>query len=123
MEGTLAIRLVLRGPVVGREAALLCERLRTVLDATNADRVDCDCGEVTNPDLGTVEALALLQLTAARRGSALVLRGAPPPLLDLVVLAGLAGILRSGVEVVRQSEHREEAGGVQEEGDAGDPIA
>src|SRR5688572_22914952 len=100
--------------MVEAEAHALCERLGMALDAASVDLVECDCVAVTDPDLRTVDGLARLQLTAARRGSALVLRDAPATLLELVALAGLARILRSGVQVVRQPEHREEAGGVQE---------
>jgi len=100
----------------------LCERVGLLLDASSADSVDCDCRALTDPDLRTLEALARLQLTAARHGSALVLRRAPADLVALVALGGLARILRLGVQVGRQPEHREEAGGVQEEGDAGDPV-
>jgi hypothetical protein len=109
--------------MVEADVPALCERLRILLDASSADRVDCDCVAVTDPDMRTIDALARLQLTAARRGSRLVLRGAPASLLELVALAGLTRILRSGVQVVRQPEQREEAGGVQEEGDAADPVA
>ena len=109
--------------MVEAEVPALCERLGILLDASSAEQVDCDCVAVTDPDLRTVDALARLQLAAARRGSTLVLRGAPASLLELVALAGLTRILRSGVQVVRQPEHREEARRVQEEGDATDPVA
>jgi ABC-type transporter Mla MlaB component len=116
------IRLVLQGPIAASDVPALCEHLASLLDASPTDRVECDCSGVTTADLCTLEALARLQLTAARRGSAIVLRRAPAELVALVALAGLARILRLGVEVGRQPEHREEAGGVQEEGDAGDPV-
>jgi ABC-type transporter Mla MlaB component len=109
--------------MAGAEVPALCERLARLLDATEADRVDCDLGDLAPADLRTVDVLARLQLTAMRHGSALCLRRAPAAVLELVVLAGLTSILRSGVEVVGQPEQREEAGGVQEEGDAGDPVA
>jgi hypothetical protein len=70
-----------------------------------------------------VDALARLQLTARRRGGNLLLHGAPDGLAELVALVGLTRILRLGVEVVGQAEHGKEAGSVQEEGDAGDPVA
>jgi ABC-type transporter Mla MlaB component len=117
------IRLVLQGPMAEDEVRALCEWLGDLLDASSADRVECDCVELTAPDLRMVDALAKLQLAAARHGSTLVLRRAPPSLVELVAFAGLARILRLGVQVERQPEHREETGGVQEEGDAADPIA
>jgi hypothetical protein len=109
--------------MIEAEVPALCDRLGRVLDATGAQRVDCDCTPMVEADLRTLDALARLRLTAARHGSTLVLRRAPPSLVELIAFAGLARILRLGVQVVRQAEHREEAGGVQEEGDAGDPVA
>ena len=104
------------------DVSALCDRLASALDALPADRVECDCSGLITADLCTVEALARLELTAARHGSALVVDRAPPSLVELVAFAGLARILRLGVEVGRQPEHREEAGGVQEEADAGDAV-
>jgi ABC-type transporter Mla MlaB component len=104
------------------EVPALCEHLASLLDASPADRVECDCSGVIAADLSTLEALARLQLTAARHGRFVVLDRAPPSLVELVALAGLARILRLSVEVGRQPEHREEAGGVEEEGDAGDAV-
>ena len=118
-----SIRLVLDGPIAGAEVPALCERLRTMLADVPGSRVDCELGSRISVDLGTVEALAMLQLTATRRGSSVVLRRAPSGMAELVALVGLTRMLRFGVEVVRQPEHREEAGGVQEEGDPADPIA
>jgi ABC-type transporter Mla MlaB component len=114
--------VVLQGPIAASDVPALCDRLASVLDASPSDRVECDCSGVITADLCTLEALARLELTAARHGSAMVLDRAPPSLVELVAFAGLARILRLRVEVGRQPEHREEAGGVQEEGDAGDPV-
>jgi ABC-type transporter Mla MlaB component len=115
--------MVLHGPMAEAEVLALCERLGSLLDASRAEWIDCDCSALVEGDLPTIDALARLQLTAARHGSTLNLRGVPPSLVELVAFAGLARILRLSVEVVRQTEHREEALGVQEEGDAADPIA
>ena len=85
-----------------------------------------DAAELTRPDLETVEALARLQLRARRRGFRLELRNVPADLLELLCLCGLADELGLGgrcVDARGQPEHREEAGGVEEERDAGDPIA
>jgi anti-anti-sigma regulatory factor len=86
----------------------------------------CDAAELTGPDLDTVDALARLQLSARRRGCRVELRNVPPDLAELLELCGLAQVLRLadalGVDPRRQPEHREEAGGVQEEGDPRDPV-
>ena len=83
-----------------------------------------DVSAVTNPDCGTVDALARLQLAAGRLGQRVLLFGAVPRLVELVEMAGLADVLpavpRSGVEVIREAEEREEALGVEEERDPGD---
>jgi len=60
------------------------------------------------PDLALVDALARLALVARRGGGRVVLRGAPDELRDLVVLAGLAGVL--GLEPRRKAERGEQLG-------------
>ena len=59
-------------------------------------------------------------VTARRLGRNVELHHARPDLLELLVLAGLDEL---AVEVWRQAEEREEAGGVEEEDDAADSIA
>jgi len=68
------------------------------------------------PDLGTVDALARLQLAGRRLGFEVRLVAPTEELLELLELAGL-------VEVLRQPEEREEALGVEEERELGDPAA
>ena len=76
--------------------------------------------------MATVDALARLALRARRMGCAVSLRDASTEILELVGLAGLGEVLPcapgSGLEVVGQSEEREEPRGVEEERDAGDPA-
>jgi len=69
-------------------------------------------------DLGLVEAIARLQLTARRMGCAIRVEEASPELCELLELVGLG--LR--VEVRREPEGGEELG-VQEVVDAGDASA
>ena len=86
-----------------------------------------DLSGMGRADLETVDALARLGLVVRRCGSVLLIENAPGDLADLLRLSGLDRELglRPAVDVDarRQPEHREEAGGVQEEGDAGDPLA
>ena len=63
-------------------------------------------------DIGTVDALARLQLTARRRGWRFRLREIPLELRELIELAGLSCAL--GVEAGGQAEEREERLGVEE---------
>jgi hypothetical protein len=89
--------------------------------------IGCDVSQLTDPDLGTVDELARLQLAAVRRGSRVRLLNATANLRGLLVLVGLDDVLGCepdlGIEARRQAEHREESSGVQEEGNPADPIA
>jgi anti-anti-sigma regulatory factor len=79
-----------------------------VIDATGLD----------GADLETVDAVARAALLVRCCGGAPRLTGAGPQLARLLRLCGLAELL--GVEPERQPEHREEAPGVEEEGDTAD---
>jgi hypothetical protein len=69
-------------------------------------------------DIGTVDALARLHLSARRLGWRLRLREASVELRELIELAGLSRVL--GVEPVGQPEEREVALDVEERIQAGD---
>ena len=87
----------------------------------------CDVSGVTQPDLGTVDSLARLQLCTGRLGRRLLLQGVSPALRELLVLAGLDEVLahelRSGLESGRQAEEREHPRRVEVEGEATEPPA
>jgi hypothetical protein len=80
-----------------------------------------DCAAFPQADAGQVDGLACLLVSLRRRGYELRLINASDGLLDLIDFAGLAGVLR--VEPCRESEEREETGGIEEEGELGDPTA
>jgi hypothetical protein len=116
--------LIFGGDIARREIPSLCERARRSLEC-GAGPVDCDVGAM-KPDAVTVEALARLQLTARRLGRHVWFSDASPELLELLRLLGLDEVLPcadSGVEPRGQPEEREQARGVQEERDPGDPAA
>ncbi len=69
------------------------------------DRVRLECSPYRDPDLGAVETIARLQLSARRRGCEACLVNPSASLLDLIGFAGLGGILR--VESGWQAEERE----------------
>jgi len=83
-----------------------CSRLLTMAsDAWAEIVVSADGQEVTigrvvgpRPDMATVDALARLQLAAARLGCTVQLRTLRPELAELVELAGLQRLFVPGVE-------------------------
>lgn len=100
----------------------LPNRRHTSVDGREA--VGLDVSWITEPDARTLDALARLELVAARHGLRISYENATPALQALLSFSGLASLLvRSGLEAGRQAEEREPAGGVEEEGDPGDPVA
>ena len=94
-------------------------RLRCLIDIVGPDgtvwatRVLTGTGE---PDLGDVEELALLKLSASRIGARIVLDAVCAHLFELLELAGLS------IEVRGKAEHREDLLGVQERVEPDDPA-
>jgi ABC-type transporter Mla MlaB component len=108
------------GPTVTRaDIPTLCADLVELLRGRCGDIVICDVAGVARPDVVTVDALARLHLAARRHGWRLVVRGAGPDLLRLVRLLGLADLLP---QAGGQAEQGEQAGGVEEIVDGGDPT-
>jgi hypothetical protein len=68
--------------------AVLCAQVRRLLGQGGIDIVTCDLSEAV-PDLGAVDALARLQLTAQRLGGRIRLRAAPPDLAELIEFVGV----------------------------------
>jgi hypothetical protein len=68
---------------------------RTPLDRTPLDAhvIACDVSRLTDPDLGTVDELARLQLAAVRRGARIRLLNATADLRGLLALTGLDEVL------------------------------
>lgn len=119
-----ANNVVVTGPLARAEIPALCQRARETLGCS-AGPVDCDVGAL-NPDAVTVEALARLQLTARRLGRRVRFKDASPELQRLLCLLGLDEVLPCGgtsnVEPGRETEEREQSGGIKEERDPGDPA-
>jgi ABC-type transporter Mla MlaB component len=116
----------LRGPIAPKDVRWMCERVRSLLEASDDGHVICDVGAVTEPDAGTVEALARMQLTAQRLGGRLKLRRACGELRDLLRMSGLSDVVPCDellLEAGRHAEQGEPTRGVQEEGDPADPVA
>ena len=108
------------------DVAGLIERTDPGIVHGDATLILCDVARLSDADMATVDALARLALRARRMGCAVNLREPSTELLELLGLAGLDEVLpcapASGVEVIGQSEEREEPLGVEEERDAGDPA-
>jgi ABC-type transporter Mla MlaB component len=114
-------RLRLREPFGLADVRALCDRAERLLQEGHPTDLECDVGGVRAPDLGTVEALARVELTAKRLGADVRLRGASVELLELLALCGLP--LELAPEGEREPEEREEPRGVEEERDPGDSVA
>src|SRR6266508_2272981 len=117
--------VVVSGRITRTDIPALCERVRVVLEGSDAGQVVCDVAALVDPDAATVDALARLQLTARRLGRRLQLRWACQDLQALLAMMGLSEVLPCGdvsdLEPGRQAEQREQARGVQEEADPRDP--
>jgi ABC-type transporter Mla MlaB component len=113
----------IRGPLGPTDLPGLCARLRDALATAPAEVAFCDVDDLVEPDLLTVDALARLQLAARRMGCSVWLRDAPPMLHGLLAFAGLDDAIPSAelrLEVRRQTEQREQALRVEEEGELDD---
>ena len=120
------IVLALGDAIAPADVPALCARVRSVLEASGAAVLVCDLGAVVDADMGTVDALARVQLTARRLGRVVTLRAASDDLLALLAFAGLNEVLpRSGLglEAGGQAEQREQLLRPQEERELDDPAA
>jgi ABC-type transporter Mla MlaB component len=106
-----AISFAIGATITRADIPVLCADLAELVRGRGGGVVVCDVAGVAHPDVVTVEALARLRLTARRHGWSLVVTGAGPDLLELVRLLGLTDAL---LQAGRQSEQREEAGGLEE---------
>ena len=116
--------LVIGGSIAAADVPGLCERVRAVLEGSDADPLLCDVSALVDLDAVTVGALARLQLTARRLGRRVRLRHASPELQQLLAFMGLDDVLPSGAlrpGASRQAEEREEPRGVEEVVEPGDP--
>jgi ABC-type transporter Mla MlaB component len=126
LPGPSATVVVLSGRIARADIPALCERVRVLLEGSDAELVICDVGALVDPDAVMVDALTRLQLTARRLGRRVRLRDACGELQGLLALMGLGDVLplgaSSGAEPRGQAEEREQPRGVQEEADPADPA-
>ncbi|MQA85581.1 MAG: STAS domain-containing protein [Streptosporangiales bacterium] len=119
--------LVIGGPIGPADVPRLGEHIRTLLEGSDADLVVCDVASLTDPDAGTVDALARLALTARRLGRRFGLRHASRELQELLALVGLSDVLPLCGRDLRlgprgQTEQREQSRRVEEGVDPDDPV-
>lgn len=88
-----AVAMVVGGPITPADVAGLCARVRALLRNHDAELLLCDVGALTEPDVGTVEALVRLQLTALRLGGRLRLCRVPGELRDLLEITGFSDVV------------------------------
>jgi intracellular sulfur oxidation DsrE/DsrF family protein len=100
------------------DAPALAARLAE-LARTGVRSVVCDVDSLV-PDAAAVDGLARLKLAARRLGCDLRVCRASVELHQLLDFVGLAEAVLGGVEVVRETEQREERVGVEEERELGD---
>jgi ABC-type transporter Mla MlaB component len=86
------LRFTVWGPIARGDLPGLCDRVRALLEESDADLALCDVAGVA-PDAVTVDALARLQLAAQRHGCRVQLRNASDELCDLVAFMGLRDVL------------------------------
>ncbi len=120
MPNTVAV--VIGGRIAPADVQGLWERV--LLEGGDGAVVVCDVAALADPDAGTVDALARLQLAARRFGRHLLLHHACGRLQELLALLGLDDVLPCSaglpLESGRQAEEREQPRGIEVEGDAGD---
>jgi anti-anti-sigma regulatory factor len=102
--------LVIRGPIGRADVEELCDRIRDLLEANDADRIVFDLGALPESDAVTVDMLARVQLTARRIGRRVLLRNACEELKDLLALMGLREVLPPCVELPLESRDHAEQG-------------
>jgi anti-anti-sigma regulatory factor len=121
-----AIVLVVGPPIAPAEVMGLCERVRRLLEHSNAEVVVCDVDALDAPDLAAVDLLARLALTARQLGQRFRFRRVPERLHDLWCLMGLDLVVPLGARLRRgswrEAEEREEALRVEEERHPVDPL-
>jgi anti-anti-sigma regulatory factor len=121
-----SIVLVFGGPVTREDVPGLSDNVCALLQASDAELIICDVAAVVDPDVAAVEALARLRVATRRLGRRMHVRNASPDFEALLAFMGLGDVLpvRADLrlEVVRQTEEREERLGVEEERELPDPA-
>jgi ABC-type transporter Mla MlaB component len=105
------IVLVMTGPITRADVPILCDRIRVLLEGSDADLVICDMGVLVKPDAATIEVLARLQLTARRLRRQVQVLDACGELRDLLALTGLSDVVPPCGELTPRAEEEGRTGG------------
>lgn len=122
----MVLAVVLIGRIAPGVLPRLVERLRVLLEVSDAETVLCDLGAIAEPDAALIDLLARLQLEARRSSLRIRFLGASDETKDLLELVGLENVVpceELSLEPRGQAEQREPSGGVEEEGDPPDTVA
>jgi hypothetical protein len=87
------IVLMMSGPIAHGAVPILCDRIRVLLEGSDATLLICDMGALLKPDAVTIDLLARLQLTAKRLGRQALVLDACGELQDLLALTGLSDVV------------------------------
>ena len=113
--------LAIGGRVSRADIPELCARARAALARCDGPAV-CDVSGLAEPDAAAVDLLARFSLIARSTGCRISLSRPSVELLELLAFVGLVGAFeRLTLELGRETEQREQARGVEEEADPGDP--
>jgi ABC-type transporter Mla MlaB component len=93
--------IALTGRIGPDDADALSDCVCARVAAGERGSLPCDVAAIEDPDMGTVDALARMALTARRLGRRVELRRARLELRELLELAGLGGL---AVEIPRKDE-------------------
>ncbi len=88
-----SIVLLIGGPIAPAHVPGVCERVRVLLQAGDADLIVCDVGALVDADAVTIDALARLQLSARRLGLPIRLLHASSELQELLAFTGLGDVV------------------------------
>ena len=98
------IAFAIWGPIAREDLPGLSDRVCALLRGSGATTAFCDVTGV-EPDAVTVDALARLQMAAARLGCRVRLRNASPALCELVDFMGLRDVLTTDADGVTSHDH------------------
>jgi ABC-type transporter Mla MlaB component len=90
---TCALDVRVDGLLAAHAVPQLCEQLVVLVDCAGVGRLTVDLGQLEQPDLATIDALARLALAAKRRSAQVTVRTTNGALEELLGLSGLDALV------------------------------